>query len=284
VTERVARLFDGMARSYDELEPWYEHLYDVVHPVVRAALGPPEGGAGARALDVGCGTGYQTSILHELGYDTHGVDISTALVAVAHARFPAASFALGDAAALPYPDASFDAVTCCGSTLSFVDDPARALREIGRVLRPRGRLLLECEHRWSLDLVWGVASALTGDRLGYGLTVRQALEPLRRPWRQSVPIDYPLPVAAGRTESVRLRLFTRAALERMLRAAGLTTIRAWGVHMLTNVLPSTVLHRARLRPTTAAVYRVLCRIDGAIRGRALAQRTANSLVVLAVKE
>lgn len=280
----VARVFDAMAGSYDELEPWYQHLYAVLHEVVRTQLARPRGDPRPRALDVGCGTGYQTTILEELGYEPHGVDLSEGLLTVARSRCHHATFARGDATALPHPDASFDVVTCCGSTLSFIDDLGRAIGEMGRVLRPGGRLLLECEHRWSLDLLWGLLSAVTGNRLGYGLSFRQALGPLCRPWCESVVIDYPLPVASGRIETVRLQLFTRSTLAAMLRAAGLRTLRAWGVHMLTNILPSTVLHRERLGRSTAAVYRLLCRIDDSIRGRALAQRTANSLVVLAVKE
>jgi SAM-dependent methyltransferase len=278
----LARAFDAMAGSYDQLEPWYEHLYAVLHAIVRAQL--PRSSSSARALDVGCGTGYQTAILHDMGYETHGVDISAGLLTVACSRCPEASFALGDAAALPYPDDAFDVITCCGSTLSFVEDPARALREIGRVLRSGGCLLLECEHRWSLDLPWALVSALTGDGLGYGLTVRQALEPLRWPWRETAMTHYPLPVAPGLFERVALRLFTRSALAGMLAPAGLTTVRSWGIHMLTNLIPSTVLHRETLARWTGVVYRLLCAADGGIRRSAAAQHGANSLVLLAIKQ
>jgi ubiquinone/menaquinone biosynthesis C-methylase UbiE len=48
---------------------------------------------------------------------------------------------LADAAALPFPDASFERVLCV-NTIYFWPDPARALREIHRVLKPGGRLVL----------------------------------------------------------------------------------------------------------------------------------------------
>src|SRR2546428_655782 len=80
-----------------------------------------------QALDAGCGTGFPTALLERLGYGAHGVDVSPGLLAVARRRLPAAALALASVEALPYRDRHFDVATCCGSTLSFVDAPARAL-------------------------------------------------------------------------------------------------------------------------------------------------------------
>lgn len=266
----VAALFDAMAPTYDELEPWYEHLYDVLHTILRETIGSAPA-AGARALDAGCGTGLQSSLLEPLGWRTHGVDVSAGLLAVARRRLPGLPLALASVEALPYPDARFDAVVCCGSTLSFVDDPARALHELGRVLRPGGRLLLDCEHRPSLDLAWALASTLTGDPLGYEVTRRQAWRALTARGRLRLPYPGYGP----------LWLFTRRELSAMLRAAGLRPLRAWGVHGITNLLPSTLLHRPRTPRPLAAVFRALRRADVALGGTAVACALANSLVVLA---
>jgi SAM-dependent methyltransferase len=270
MSSAVAQLFDAMAPTYDDLEPWYEHLYDLLHAILREAIGRAPT-LGARALDAGCGTGFQSALLAELGWQTHGVDVSAGLLAVARQRQPDAALALGSVEALPYPDAGFDAVVCCGSTLSFVDDPGRALRELGRVLRPGGRLLLDCEHRPSLDLAWMLASALTGDALGYGVPAReawQALAPSRR-----LRLTYP---GYG-----LLWLFTRRELSAMLRAAGLVPVRAWGLHGVTNLIPSTVLHGQRVPRTLGAAYRGLRRLDAALIDTAPARALANSLVILA---
>jgi SAM-dependent methyltransferase len=272
MTSAVARLFDAMAPTYDELEPWYEHLYDVVHGILRQAIGGAPAG-GACALDAGCGTGFQAALLDELGWQTHGVDVSPGLLALARCRVPGAPLALASVDNLPYPDARFDAVVCCGSTLSFVDDPARALAELGRVLRPGGRLLLDCEHRPSLDLAWALASALAGDVLGYGVPPREAWRALAARGRLRLPYPGYGP----------LWLFTWRELAGMLRAAGLTPVRAWGVHGITNLIPSTLLHRPRAPRAVAGAYRALRRIDTALGATAPARALANSLVVLAVR-
>jgi len=267
----VRDLFDAMAPTYHDLEPWYEHLYGLLHAILEHHLGRSPGGG--RALDAGCGTGFQTARLADLGWQTHGVDISGGLLAVARQNLPGAGLARATLERLPYADASFDVAVCGGSTLSFVDEPARALAELGRVLRGGGRLLLECEHRPSLDLGWTLASALTGDPLGYDVAVRDAWRALVA--RSEVRVTYPGYGA--------LRLFTRRELHAMLRAAGFVPLRAWGVHSITNVIPSTLLHRARLPRPLAAVYRALRRLDTALAPTRPARALANSLVILAAR-
>jgi SAM-dependent methyltransferase len=272
--------FDTMAESYESLEPWYAHLYDVLHAILRAELAPPAvdhppraGGHAPRALDAGCGTGFQAAVLESLGYRAHGLDVSAGLLGVARRRREGLVLTRGRLEALPYENATFDAVTCCGSTLSFVERPSIALDEIGRVLRPGGLLLLECEHRWSLDVLWSALSSLTGDTLGYGLRPGDV-------WRQLIDRDgegcrvhYP---GYG-----SIRLFGVGEVRALLEAAGLEPARMWGIHMLTNLIPSTVLHRDRLSRPLAAFYRTLCAVDDGLRRLSTAPRLANSLVVLA---
>jgi ubiquinone/menaquinone biosynthesis C-methylase UbiE len=151
-----------MAAAYEELEPWYEHLYARLHAILREVLTPPPGLPRGRALDAGCGTGFQARLLHHLGYATHGVDISARLLAVAAGRLPGVAFTRASIEALPYADASFQAVSCCGSVLSFVEQPAPALAELARVLRPGGLLFLECEHK--SHAAWLASSPRSAER------------------------------------------------------------------------------------------------------------------------
>jgi SAM-dependent methyltransferase len=273
VRDDTARFFDAMAASYDDLEPWYRHLYARLHGLLRAALPPVP--AGARALDAGCGTGFQTAIVADLGYRAHGLDVSAGSLAVARARLPAARLVRGDLLALPYAAGTFDAVVCAGSTLDFVEDPGQALSELARAMRPGATLLLEVERRFCLDLGWTVFSSVIGDPLGYGLRPRQAWALLAHPLREGVWLDYP--------GYPRLRLFTDRELRVLLGRAGLRVERAWGIHAVTNLLPSTVLHRPRVPAGLRLVYRALCAADRAIGGWAAVRALAAHVVVLARK-
>ena len=71
IPRHAGTFFDAMAAGYEVLEPWYEHLYARLHTVLRAELTPPADVARPRALDAGCGTGFQTGILDEMGYAVH---------------------------------------------------------------------------------------------------------------------------------------------------------------------------------------------------------------------
>lgn len=269
-----------MAAGYEALEPWYEHLYAVLHEILRTALAPAPaegrpGGLAPRALDAGCGSGFQATLLRELGYAVHGTDLSGGLLAVARRRLPGAGLVRADLETLPYRAGVFDVVSCCGSTLSFVARPARALAELGRVLRPGGRLLLECEHRWSLDLGWALLSSLAGDPLAYELSAPAAWRLLGPPWRRGCRLAYP---GYG-----TLHLFTRRELEGWLRAAALRPVRWWGIHAATGLIPSTILHRARLPRVLRPLYRLLRAADTQAARRLPGPGLASSAVVLAVR-
>jgi SAM-dependent methyltransferase len=268
-------LFDAMAASYDDLEPWYEHLYGVLHGLVRAEFAPPAGARLGRALDAGCGTGFQTAILEELGYETLGVDLSAALLGAAQRRCPEARLVQGDLQALPFRDRTVDLAVSCGSTLSFVADPGRAVRELARVLRPGGRLLVEVEQRWNLDLLWRLASSVAGDPLGYGATPAEARRAFGRPLGGGIRMDYP--------GYPGLHLFTRRELGALLAEAGLAPVRWWGIHSVTNLLPSTLLPRPRLPRGLARLYGALAWADRGLAATRVGRSAGNSLVVLARK-
>lgn len=118
-------------------------VLDMQHRRLAEQLAPAPG---MRLLDVGCGVGH---LLAWLATHTaragrpvacHGVDLSfNSLRAARRAGLLAVS--VGDAAHLPYRDASFDRVVCNGAAHHLPDLPA-ALRELFRVLQPGGRLVL----------------------------------------------------------------------------------------------------------------------------------------------
>lgn len=105
---------------------------------------------GQRLLDVGCGTGWFTRGLAARGFAMTGLDVDEGMLAVARQRTPEGiSWLQGDAAQLPFADASFDQVVALTS-LCFVPDWPRAVAEIVRVARRRFVLGLLNRH----SLLW----------------------------------------------------------------------------------------------------------------------------------
>jgi SAM-dependent methyltransferase len=90
-------------------------------------------------LDVGTGPGTLIGPALSRGAVVHAVDLSDRMVDTARARHTDVDIQVGDAHALPFDDASFDAVTM-GFCLHHIPEPGLALAEAKRVLRPGGRV------------------------------------------------------------------------------------------------------------------------------------------------
>jgi 2-polyprenyl-6-hydroxyphenyl methylase/3-demethylubiquinone-9 3-methyltransferase len=106
-------------------------------------------------LDLGCGAGLLSNYLAEQGHRVTGLDSTAENLAVAssHDRTRSVVYQLGDARALPYPDASFD-VVCAMDLLEHVEDPARVVAEVGRVLAPGGMFFFHTFNRtWLANLI-----------------------------------------------------------------------------------------------------------------------------------
>jgi SAM-dependent methyltransferase len=113
---------------------------------------------GDRVLDIGSGTGEHARALAEAVGDTGeaiGLEPNPGMRAEAAKRAPRARFVDGDAYALPFADASMDAVTC-ERVFQHLDDPSRVTAEIARVLRPGGRVVVT-------DTDWATAIIHPGD-------------------------------------------------------------------------------------------------------------------------
>jgi SAM-dependent methyltransferase len=89
---------DHMAREYDQLDDlWYPWLYCQIHAFIASHL-KAIGGRRGSALDVGCGTGFQSFLLAQAGFDVVGFDISDALLAVAQSKVATCAVAADRAA------------------------------------------------------------------------------------------------------------------------------------------------------------------------------------------
>lgn len=152
-----------------EQTPW---LYDAGMALLEATgLGRWRawlaGGATGRVLDVGCGTGRNLGALPP-GVRAVGIDPCLDSLRTARSRAPGARLVQARAEALPFRSGAFDTVTS-GLVFCSVDDPAAALREIGRVLNPGGTLrALEhvraagAWHSWLQDRAQPAWTRLTG--------------------------------------------------------------------------------------------------------------------------
>jgi ubiquinone/menaquinone biosynthesis C-methylase UbiE/predicted transcriptional regulator len=140
--EQAARYFAAHAANWDELRALH-----IPEERVEAAIADLVGSAPLNAvLDLGTGTGRMLELLAPRASRAVGVDQSPQMLAVARARLEKAGLRnvqlrQGDIYALPVERDFYDLVII-HQVLHYLDDPARALREAARALRPSGRLLI----------------------------------------------------------------------------------------------------------------------------------------------
>lgn len=203
----VAGLYDWVAHRYDH----GIKKFDVA--TESEILGLPlaielADTAAPRVLDVAAGTGrVARALLREVAFDGTLVNVDLAARMLAVGRAACAPPAVANAAPervdwvrapadqLPFPAASFDAVTCL-EALEFLPDARAALREYQRVLKPGGLLVVTNRVSWEGRLILGKTFSRTAFRQ---LLADLALEDVRvEPWQ----VDYDLawgrqPAAAG---------------------------------------------------------------------------------------
>lgn len=137
----VARMFDAVAARYDltndvlsmgQDRRWRTKVVELVAPQ-----------RGERILDLAAGTGTSSAPFAEAGAFVVPCDFSIGMLEVGKERLPGLSFTAGDGMRLPFADGVFDAVTISFG-LRNIHDPLQGLRELLRVTRPGGRIVV-CE-------------------------------------------------------------------------------------------------------------------------------------------
>lgn len=191
------------------LETWHANALSLAQPT-----------ADQDVLEVGCGVGDFAISLAPQAHSMTAVDFSREAIAQAtrkgQVQRSKARFLVGSAEALPLPDASCDLIYSC-ECLEHVPDPRQALREMFRVLRPGGRLVLTTENYSNFIAVYWAWCALRGVPYNSGEHVQ--------------PIDH---------------FFVFWQVRRWMRAAGFGPVRLLGTHHVFLLLP-------RLHPHTFVV-------------------------------
>ena len=140
-------------------QDWTAYQESAFLPLWRDALRAVHARDGMRILDAGCGAGGACVEADKIGCEITGIDASTALLEIGRARLPTARFQEADLESLPFGDSEFDAVIAVNSVL-YAADMAQAMKELARVARPDGKIVItnwgrleDCEVSDVLDAV-----------------------------------------------------------------------------------------------------------------------------------
>jgi SAM-dependent methyltransferase len=185
--DSTASYWDGVYRGDDLQGLIYQLRQTAVLENVLAA----EPGPAAPVLEIGCGAGHLTVELAKRGLKVDAVDASQAMVDTTASQLTQedlsenVTVAPADVHALPFESAHFDLVVAVG-VLPWLHSPADAVREMTRVLRPGGEIVLTADNRARL-------TSFTDPRAMLALSpLKRALVALRqRRGTASSRLDYP---------------------------------------------------------------------------------------------
>jgi len=200
--EKIRQMFDGIAPDYDRLNHLMSLGVDRTwrSRALRRIVTP---GQTQEILDIACGTGdFSLAIARRMHPGSHvtGLDLSAGMLAVMQDKVEKAGLAerisclQGDSEDLPFPDGSFDVVTIAFGIRNFEHREA-ALREILRVLRPGGRLVIlelsvpenrllrGCYNLYFMHFVPWIGGLVSGDKAAYRSPPASVQQfPGRREW------------------------------------------------------------------------------------------------------
>ena len=205
----------------NHLDQWHHDTLSLCGPVNNLDL-----------LEVGCGQGNFSLHLAKLGARIVGTDFSTKAIEIASDKLlssdTSARFLVADAQALPFADKTFDLVVSC-ECLEHVPNPAKALTEMYRVLKPNGKLVLSTENYSNGMLIYWLMAWIQGKPFNSGAVVQ--------------PIEH---------------FFVYWRVIRMMRRAGFSLRRMLGAHFVFFAIPGTHPHTfVRKRIKSAWLARIL---------------------------
>ncbi len=152
----VIRTFDEKADTYAQGykgDSGTAHSFNIRMQRVYELFGQRRDG---KVLDIGCGPGITAEHLVKSGFEVYGVDISPEMINECRKEFghlSAAHFSVGKIEAMEFPDSFFDVVLCVG-VVEYVDDDLAAIKEMARVTKPGGTIIVTLPNRVSPYRVW----------------------------------------------------------------------------------------------------------------------------------
>ncbi len=143
----MSSYFDKIAERYDK---WYDtkvgkYVDETEKKLVFSLLETKKG----ISLDLGCGTGNYTLELKNKGFEVFGLDISKQMLKIAKKKRKDLFLIRGDAYLLPFKDNTFDLVLSI-TLFEFIKEPEKVIKEIYRVLKPGGELIIGTMNARSL--------------------------------------------------------------------------------------------------------------------------------------
>jgi SAM-dependent methyltransferase len=275
-SSKVAVAHDAMADEYDAvLDSWYTYLFYQIHSFILDNISNLSDQVPRVALDVGCGTGFQSFLLAEAGFDVFAFDLSSKLISkskdklsswpnwsgdsefdenmrefhskarILRGNRPRGKITFWEGSALDksnYIPEKYGIVNCCGSVLSFLEDPILALHLMSSSLVKEGKMFLEVEMKTNLDLIWPIIDKFLIGYLKYDQSLYKSISNLLKLPFGNIETIYPFELSDGKCLELPMTLFSFNRLLIYFKKCNFILSKNQSIHSVTNIYPSTLLH------------------------------------------
>ncbi len=164
----VAKTYDDISKEFSDSRAFAGKEFEMFSEYLQP---------GQTILDLGCGNGRLLQFLEKEAANWHqkafyyvGVDVSKNLLSEAHKKYPHHTFKPGDMTKIPAKDKTIDVLFCIRAFHHLSDKKSRlkALKEIRRVLKPNGVLILTVWNLWQKKYWTQLAKAILRSILSFG--------------------------------------------------------------------------------------------------------------------
>lgn len=274
--------YNQVAYEYDDtLDEYWKNYYDCLNNIILDLFN--EKIRGKSTLDIGCGSGLQTILLTRLGAKVTGIDMTAGLTRLANYKIQNQnldSFCfISDAEFLPFTDRSFDLINCCGSVLDYMNHK-NGIKEIGRVLKPNGKLILGFDNYLSLELFWITLDSLI-NVFGYKIPLKDIYNKILNGSERH--INYPHIKNDGSIEYLPQHFFSFTQIKKELTKAKIRVVYYYGINTLTNILPFTIASNPNALKNRTNLLRFLTKLDKSLVDKIPFNRFGSNLILIGHK-
>ncbi|NJD75777.1 MAG: class I SAM-dependent methyltransferase [Candidatus Methanoperedens sp.] len=280
--KKVIDFYNQIAYEYDDTtDEYWKNYYDCLNSIIIELFN--EKIHGKKILDIGCGSGLQTTLLASLGGNVTGIDITEGLIRLANYKIQNQkldSFCFtSDAESLPFKDNSFDIINCCGSVLDYMDHK-KGIKEIGRVLKPNGILILSFDNCISFELLWIAIDSFV-DIFGYKISIRDIYCKLLN--GSDELINYPHIRNDGTKEYIPQRFFSFNQIKKELAKSEINIVYYYGINTLTNIFPFTIASNPNSSKRLKNILCFLTKLDKGLIDKIPFNRFGSNIIVVGRK-
>jgi ubiquinone/menaquinone biosynthesis C-methylase UbiE len=249
--------YDSLEEEFEAMNEFWENPYDLGTWRMENELVSRNLCQDDPLLDLG--VGFYPHIESTAGKNLICLDISCRSLAVArkvyHEYNQKMEYVCADAMCLPFVDGAFEGIVAGGELINHLPGQA-LLKEMHRVLRPAGRVVLSVGMKWCLDSMYAILDAITGNSIGYRMTRSEATQFVQHPLR-STEVTWEVTPKLD----LRVTLYSRRDIKAFILLTRFHIVKICSLNLLSAIVPLPIQQNARIHTLLHNIITFLLSLD-----------------------